>query len=193
MNTLYLASFGDFVERIGELCELIYSKALALPMIVCLLGTGVLLTFRNKFKQVTKFPTAFKSTFGPTFKRIGASLKDYKFPLEKRMDVRDEKKAAESAVGVKSVSPFEAFSTAIAGTIGTGNVVGVTTAMVLGGPGAVFWMWISAFFGMMTSFAEKTLGVYFRKKPTTEKACTAARCSIFRTGLNANGWQSCSA
>lgn len=109
MNTLYLASFGDFVERIGELCELIYSKALALPMIVCLLGTGVLLTFRNKFKQVTKFPTAFKSTFGPTFKSIGASLKDYKFPLEKRMDVRDEKKAAESAVGVKSVSPFEAF------------------------------------------------------------------------------------
>lgn len=183
MNTLYLASFGDFVERIGEFCELIYSKALALPMIICLLGTGVLLTFRNKFKQVTKFPTAFKSTFGPTFKSIGASLKDYKFPLEKRMDVRDEKKAAENAVGVKSVSPFEAFSTAIAGTIGTGNVVGVTTAMVLGGPGAVFWMWISAFFGMMTSFAEKTLGVYFRKKTDDGKGLHGGPMFYIQNGL----------
>ncbi len=183
MELLICGGFGEFVSDLGKLCETIYSKALSLPMIIALLGTGLLLTFRGGFKQVTKFPTAFKSTFGPTFKSLGASLKDYKLPLESRMDVQDRKKAAAEAAGVKSVSPFEAFSTAIAGTIGTGNVVGVTTAMVLGGPGAVFWMWISAFFGMMTSFAEKTLGVYFRKKTDDGKGVHGGPMFYIRNGL----------
>ena len=63
-----------------------------------------------------------------------------------------------------SISPFEAFATAISGTVGTGNIIGVTSAIMTGGPGAVVWMWISAFFGMVTNYSENVLGVYFRKK-----------------------------
>ena len=66
--------------------------------------------------------------------------------------------------GEKTISPFEAFSTAISGTVGTGNIIGVTSAIMTGGPGAVFWMWISAFFGMVTNYAENVLGMFFRKK-----------------------------
>ena len=62
------------------------------------------------------------------------------------------------------VSPFAAFATAVAGTVGTGNIVGVATAIMSGGPGAIFWMWFSAFFGMVTNYSENTLGIYFRDK-----------------------------
>lgn len=62
------------------------------------------------------------------------------------------------------LSQFQAFSAAIAGTVGTGNIVGVSTALCLGGPGAIFWMWFSAFFGMLTNFCENVLGIYFREK-----------------------------
>ena len=72
-----------------------------------------------------------------------------------------------SIKGEKTISPFEAFATAISGTVGTGNIIGVTSAIMTGGPGAVFWMWISAFFGMVTNYAENVLGMYFRKKDST--------------------------
>lgn len=109
-----------------------------IPMVILILGVGIYLTVRNKFMQVTKFPYAFKNT-------IGSLGKQHK------------------GKG-KGLSQFEAFSTAIAGTVGTGNIVGVATALVAGGPGAIFWMWASAFVGMFTNYAENILGIYYRKK-----------------------------
>ena len=112
------------------------------PMIILILGVGIYLTVRNRFTQVTKFPYAVKMTMGKTLKGIGKGK-------GKKGD---------------GISQFEAFSTAIAGTVGTGNIVGVATAIISGGPGAVFWMWLSAFVGMFTNFAENVLGIYYRKK-----------------------------
>ncbi|MBR6005716.1 MAG: sodium:alanine symporter family protein [Clostridia bacterium] len=114
------------------------------PVIILILGTGILLTIRTKGLQVRHFPDSLNSTIIPTLRSLG------------------RKKSADSRL--KSVSQFEAFSTAISGTVGTGNIVGVISAILTGGPGAVFWMWISAFFGMVTNYSENVLGLYFRKK-----------------------------
>ena len=112
------------------------------PMIILILGTGLLLTIRTKFLQVRKFGDSLGSTIVPTVKSMG------------------KKKSSDS----KGVSQFEAFSAAISGTVGTGNMVGVTAAILTGGPGAVFWMWVSAFVGMVTNYSENVLGLYYRKK-----------------------------
>ena len=117
------------------------------PMIILILGTGILLTVLTKCMQVGKFGTSLQETIMPTIKGIGKKKKD----ISKKEN---------------SISQFEAFATAISGTVGTGNIVGVTSAIMTGGPGAVFWMWISAFFGMVTNYAENVLGLYFRKKET---------------------------
>ena len=114
------------------------------PVVILILGTGILLTVRTKFLQVRKFGESLNTTIVPTLKSLG--------------------KKREKDSRVKSVSQFEAFSTAISGTVGTGNIVGVVSAILTGGPGAVFWMWISAFFGMVTNYSENVLGLYFRKK-----------------------------
>ena len=113
-----------------------------IPMIVLILLCGILLTIRTKFFQVRKFKTSIKNTMGESFIQM------------KKKDKSDK----------NTVSPFEAFATAVSGTVGTGNIVGVTTAIISGGPGAVFWMWVSAFFGCVTKYAEITLGMFFRKK-----------------------------
>ena len=115
------------------------------PMIILILGTGILLTVLTKCMQVGKFGTSLKETILPTIKSIGKKKKN----VSKKEN---------------SISQFEAFATAISGTVGTGNIVGVTSAIMSGGPGAVFWMWVSAFFGMVTNYAENVLGLYFRKK-----------------------------
>ena len=117
------------------------------PMIILILGTGILITVRTKALQVRKFGTALGETIGATFK-----------------DMAKKKDGAERKESGKAISQFEAFATAISGTVGTGNIVGVTSAIMTGGPGAVFWMWVSAFFGMVTNYAENVLGTYFRKK-----------------------------
>ena len=114
-----------------------------IPMIILIVGAGILLTIRTKFFQVREFGYVLKQTMGRSIKLM-----------------RGDKKL----VNEKAISPFEAFCTAVSGTVGTGNIVGVTTAIISGGPGAVFWMWISAFFGMITKYAEITLGMFFRKK-----------------------------
>ena len=113
------------------------------PMVILILGTGILLTVRTKVMQVRKFKTSVQETIVPTFKSVG----------KKRISEKEN-----------SISPFEAFATAISGTVGTGNIIGVTSAIMTGGPGAVFWMWVSAFFGMITNYSENLLGMYFRKK-----------------------------
>lgn len=114
-----------------------------IPLIVALLGTGIIITVRSRAVQVRKFGDSLNSTIVPTVKSIG--------------------KKREKGDG-KTISPFEAFSAAISGTVGTGNIVGVASAIISGGPGAVFWMWVSAFFGLATNYSENVLGLYYRKK-----------------------------
>ena len=108
------------------------------PAMICIIGVGLVLSFRTKFIQIRKFPYAMKVTIGRMFKK---------------------KEAADGAM-----TPFQAVCTALAGTVGTGNIAGVAGAIALGGPGAVFWMWISAILGMCTKFSEVTLAVHFREK-----------------------------
>ncbi len=113
------------------------------PAIIAILFTGILLTIRTKCLQARYFKESFLTTIVPTIKSLG------------------EKKSKDK---INSISQFEAFSTAISGTVGTGNIIGVSTAIICGGPGAVFWMWVSAFFGMVTNYSENVLGLYYRKK-----------------------------
>ena len=110
-------------------------------MLVFLVGTGIILTFGLKFFQVGKIGLWMKNTFGTLFKKSEKVDKDS-----------------------KAISAFQALCTALGGTVGVGNVVGVTTAIAIGGPGAVFWMWVAAFFGMMTKYSEIVLGLYYRQK-----------------------------
>lgn len=108
------------------------------PAMICIIGVGLLLSFRTKFIQIRKFGYAIKNTIGRIFR----------------------KKQASSG----AMTPFQAVCTALAATVGTGNIAGVAGAIAIGGPGAVFWMWISALLGMCTKFAEVTLAVHFREK-----------------------------
>lgn len=108
------------------------------PAMICIIGVGLLLSVRTRFIQVRKFGAALKNTIGKIFDKTQA--KD------------------------GSMSPFQAVCTALAGTVGTGNIAGVAGAIALGGPGAIFWMWCSAFLGMCTKFSEVTLAIHFREK-----------------------------
>ena len=111
--------------------------------LVLLIGAGIILTFATKFFQVSHLKTWWMNTIGGLFSRKSKARKN-------------KEKGA--------VSQFQALCTALAATIGTGNIAGVASAIVVGGPGAVFWMWIAAFFGMMTNFSENILGIYYRRK-----------------------------
>ena len=133
------------VEAIAKVNSFINNIVWGWPMIVLILGTGILITVRTRCMQVRKFGESWGETIIPTVKSIGKKKKG----LSQKEN---------------SISQFEAFATAISGTVGTGNIVGVTSAIMTGGPGAVFWMWISAFFGMITNYAENVLGLYFRKR-----------------------------
>ncbi len=105
---------------------------------ICIIGVGIFLTAKTRFIQVRKFGVAMKNTIGKIF---------------------EKKDAADG-----SMTPFQAVCTALAGTVGTGNIAGVAGAIAIGGPGAVFWMWCSAFLGMCTKYAEVLLAVHFREK-----------------------------
>ena len=106
-------------------------------MLVLLVGTGIYLSIRTGFIQVRKFGYIMKNTIGTLFAK------------------RDKEKG-------KNLTPFQAMTTALAGTVGTGNIAGVTGAIFVGGPGALFWMWVSAFFGMCTKYAEIALAMKYR-------------------------------
>ncbi|MBQ1272866.1 MAG: sodium:alanine symporter family protein, partial [Clostridia bacterium] len=110
------------------------------PMLVLFIGTGVYLTVKSGFFQIRCANIIGRKTVLSLFRK------------------RPERH------GEKSVSPFQALTTALASTLGNGNIVGVATAISCGGAGSVFWMWVSAFFGMMTHFSESVLGIYFRHK-----------------------------
>ena len=108
------------------------------PAMICIIGVGLYLSLRTGFIQIRKFPYALKTTLGRILKK---------------------KEASDG-----SMTPFQAVCTALAGTVGTGNIAGVAGAIAIGGPGAVFWMWISAILGMCTKFTEVTLAVHFRER-----------------------------
>lgn len=136
--------WDSFLKSVEDINGVINSYVWGWPTIILILGTGLLLTIRTKFLQVRHFGESLNTTIIPTFKSLG------------------KKKDADGRL--RSISQFEAFSTAISGTVGTGNIIGVVAAILSGGPGAVLWMWISAFFGMVTNYAENVLGLYFRKR-----------------------------
>lgn len=114
-----------------------------IPMLCLILGVGIFYTIRTRFFQITHI----KDVYDNTVKGI--------------VNFSNDKKSAKEKNHV--LSQFQALSTALASTIGTGNIAGVTTAIIIGGPGAIFWMWICAIFGMCTHFAEIVLGIYYRK------------------------------
>ena len=130
-----------FLEKITEINDAINSFVWVKIGLILLIGTGILLTIVTKCFQLSHFPHWWKKTGGGVF--------------DKKSHNKKEK---------GSVSQFQALCTALAATIGTGNIAGVSAAICLGGPGAVFWMWVAAFFGMMTNFSENVLGIYYRRK-----------------------------
>lgn len=111
------------------------------PLMILMVGVGLYLTIRTGFFQILHFGTVLKKTVGEVFKKDNDSTK-----------------------GEGQLKPYQALSTVLAGTIGSGNIAGVAAAIAVGGPGAVFWMWIIALVGMMTKMAEVTLSVAYRKK-----------------------------
>ena len=107
-----------------------------------LIGTGILMTVCTKLFQVTKIKLWWQNTIGSLF----------------------SKKVIGHSTEKGSISPFQALCTALAATVGTGNIAGVAAAICIGGAGAVFWMWVAAFFGMMTNYSENVLGLFYRKR-----------------------------
>ena len=129
----------DFLKIVTDVNDAVNGFAWGPIMLALLVGTGVFLTLRTGFIQVSKFGWIMKKTIGSVFKKA---------------DRKDS----------QNLTPFQAMCTAMAGTVGTGNIAGVTGAVFVGGPGAAFWMWVSAFFGMCTKYAEIALAMKYREK-----------------------------
>ncbi|MCH1983946.1 sodium:alanine symporter family protein [Ruminococcus sp. OA3] len=124
------------LEKVGAVLKNIDDVVWGPVMLVLLVGTGIILTVRTGFLPIRNLGYALRSVLS---------------------------KEARTKKGEGDISPFSALTTALAATIGTGNIVGVATAMVLGGPGALVWMWISAFFGMASKFSECMLSIKYRE------------------------------
>ena len=146
-----------FTTSIEKLAAFVWGPVL----LVLLLGAGLYFTGRGRLMQITKWRLIWKKTFGELFSKSGP---------------KSDSKAA-------GFTPFQAVSTALASTVGTGNIVGVASALMLGGPGAIFWMWVSAFLGMMTKFAEVVLAQIYRK-PDGRGGYTGGPMYVIRQGLN---------
>ena len=125
-------------ETISHINTVLNDFIWGVPAMICIMGVGIYLTIGTKFIQARKFGYAMKNTLGKVFSK-------------------HEAKAG-------AITPFQAVCTALAATVGTGNIAGVAGAIAIGGPGAVFWMWISALLGMCTKFAEVTLAVEYRER-----------------------------
>lgn len=145
METLmaYVNSFTEWMNQyapaVANAADFVWSLKCLIPLLV---GTGIYFTLRTGFCQVSKFRLAWQGTFG------GLSLSG-------------------ARANKDGMSSFQALATAIAGQVGTGNLAGAATAIALGGPGAIFWMWIAAFFGMATIFAEATLAQVYKERDET--------------------------
>lgn len=130
-----MQTITDFIARINSAVN---NVVWGWPAMILILGVGLLLTFGTMFLQFRKFGLSMKETIGKIFNKDKA--------------------------GKGAITPFQAVCTALAATVGTGNVAGVAGAICLGGPGAVFWMWVSALLGMATKYSEVTLAVHYREK-----------------------------
>ncbi len=150
--TLTLAS----LERINDF---LHTYVAGVPLIVLIMFTGFYLSWRSDFLQVRRFGYIFSNTLGQVFR-----------------------KPAPDKRGQGEITPFQALTTALAATIGTGNIAGVATAITLGGPGAIFWMWVSAFVGMLTKYSEVVLAVHYREE-RSGGAVTGGPMYFLRNGL----------
>ncbi len=130
------------LDKIAEINGSINGVVWGIFGLALLIGTGVITTLCTKVFQISHLGHWWKNTIGSLFKK----------------DVIGHTKEK------GTISPFQALCTALAATVGTGNIAGVAAAICIGGAGAVFWMWVAAFFGMMTNYAENVLGIYFRRK-----------------------------
>jgi len=131
-----------FLKGVADVNGAVNGVVWGVPALALLAFVGVLMTVLTKVFQVTHFGHWMKKT-------IGAVFKD---------------KHVTTHTSDKSISQFQSLCTALAATVGTGNIVGVAGAILMGGPGAVFWMWVMAFLGMMTNYSENVLGIYYRRK-----------------------------
>ena len=129
--------------------------------LILLLGTGILMTVLTKFFQISHVGHWMKNTIGSLF---------------------DKKVTAHTGAKEKSISQFQALCTALAATVGVGNIAGVAAAICAGGAGAIFWMWVAAFFGMMTNYSENVLGIYYRRK-NSEGEWSGGAMYYLRDGL----------
>ena len=132
-----------FIKAVEKVNGVINGAVWGLPGLILLIGTGIILTLGTKIFQISHLKHWWKNTIASVFKKGSKATKN---------------------TDKKNISQFQALCAALAATIGTGNIAGVAAAIVTGGPGAVFWMWIAAFFGMMTNFSENLLGIYYRRK-----------------------------
>ena len=128
------------LNAISTALDFLYSNILSIAMMILLIAGGLFLTVKTRLFHFRRFGNVMKETVGKLF--------------DKNLHTADK----------GSVTPFQAVTTALAGTIGTGSIAGLATALVLGGPGAVFWMWISALLGMITKFSEIVLAITYREK-----------------------------
>ena len=131
-----------FLDNVAQVNDTVNSFVWTKVGVWLLIAVGLLMTILTKCFQVSHFGHWIKKTVGSLFER----------------KVRSH--TGERA----SISQFQALCTALAATVGVGNIAGVAGAIVTGGPGAVFWMWVAAFLGMMTNYSENILGIYFRRK-----------------------------
>ena len=133
------------MDKLGEILDAIDGVVWGPVMLVFLVGTGIFLTFKLNFLPWRNLPNALKMVFSPESRKTDKGKGD--------------------------ISPFSALMTALAGTIGTGNIVGVATAMITGGPGALVWMWIAAAFGISTKYAECALAIKYRETNSKGEMC----------------------
>lgn len=150
--------FNDFTTLTAQISDIVWS----VWTIFLLCGVGLLLTLKTRFIQITHFSTALKLLFGVALKKNGADKK------------------------TGDISPFQALSTSLSATIGNGNVAGVATAIAIGGPGAAFWMWAVALFGMATKYAEVVLGLKYRYQ-TEDGSMLGGPMVYIKEGLGMKG------
>lgn len=133
---------GGILDAIAKGNDAVNGVVWGVPALILLAFVGILMTCLTKVFQVTHIGHWFKKTIGAVFsdKHVTGHTSD------------------------KSISQFQSLCTALAATVGTGNIVGVAGAIMVGGPGAVFWMWVIAFFGMMTNYSENVLGIFYRRR-----------------------------
>ena len=152
----------EFLAKVAEVNGVIYNFVWVTIGIVLLLGSGVLCTVVTKGFQFTHFKHWINETIGSLF-------------TDKNVTDKSDK---------RNISQFQALCTALSATVGTGNISGTATAIVFGGPGAIFWMWVAAILGMMTNFSENVLGIFYRRKNIKGEWCGGAMYYL-KDGLGA--------